>query len=314
MSFIIDYPINAMTFGFMSTRGQWSQEARSSLKLLKERCAINTVILPIVANQDTAQSTEIHWNSEEILSDEEIKEMIYYAKSLGLKVILKPMVNVSDGTWRAHINFFDHDVPCEPKWSEWFSSYQKYLLYYANLAEETKCDMFVVGCELVNSDRREKEWRETIALVRKIYSGLLTYNCDKYQEENVSWWDALDVISSSGYYPIDVWEEQLKRIEKTVKKYQKPFFFCEVGCPSRKGSEFLPNDWSYSGEINLKSQEDWFKRMFNECKKYSWVQGFGIWDWKSQLYPLHKAYLDDDYAVFGKPAEKIIADFYKSIK
>ena len=31
--------------------------------------------------------------------------MIAYAQGIGLKVILKPMVNVADGTWRAHINF-----------------------------------------------------------------------------------------------------------------------------------------------------------------------------------------------------------------
>ena len=79
--------------------------------------------------------------------------MIHYAKSLDLNVILKPMVNVSDGTWRAHINFFDMDVPCEPKWSDWFKSYNDFILHYADIAEETGCEMFVIGCELVNADR-----------------------------------------------------------------------------------------------------------------------------------------------------------------
>jgi len=45
------------------------------------------------------------------------------------------------------------------------------------------------------------------------------------------------VISSSGYYPVDKWEQELNRIEKTVLKYQKLFFFAEAGCMSRKGSE-----------------------------------------------------------------------------
>lgn len=80
---------------------------------------------------------------------------------------------------------------------------------------------------------------------RKImeYHGLVSYNTDKYQEDHVSWWDCVDVISSSGYYPIDQWEQELDRIEKTVLKYKKPFFFAEAGCMSRKGSGMIPNNW-----------------------------------------------------------------------
>ena len=72
---------------------------------------------------------------------------------------------------------------------------------------------------------------------RKImeYHGLVSYNTDKYQEDHVSWWDCVDVISSSGYYPIDQWEQELDRIEKNcLKNYRKPFFFAEAGCMSRK--------------------------------------------------------------------------------
>ena len=61
------------------------------------------------------------------------------------------------------------------------------------------------------------------------YHGLVSYNTDKYQEDHVSWWDCVDVISSSGYYPIDQWEQELDRIEKVVQKFKKPFFFAEAG-------------------------------------------------------------------------------------
>ena len=29
-----------------------------------------------------------------------------------------------------------------------------------------------------------------------------SYNCDKYGEDHVNWWDAVDCIASSGYYPL----------------------------------------------------------------------------------------------------------------
>ena len=211
--------IKGVTFGYMSQRGEWeSQEAFESLRLLQERCAATHVILTVVVDQATIHATQIDWQSETVLSDQEVRKMIVFAQEIGLKVILKPMVNIADGMWRAHINFFDHDVPCEPKWSEWFSAYTEFITHYAKIAEETACELFVVGCELVNSDRREKEWREVISNVRNAYTGLITYNCDKYQEDNLTWWEAVDVLSSSGYYPIDKWEQEQKRIEKVVEK------------------------------------------------------------------------------------------------
>lgn len=307
--------INGITFGFMSQRGDWQDPmSRESLRMMKEELAASHVILPITVTQAHPQSTKIDWQSDNVLIDAEVKGMIAYAQGIGLKVILKPMVNVADGTWRAHINFFDYDVPCEPTWSQWFDSYREYLNHYAKLAEETGCVMLVIGCELVNSDRREAQWRETISQIRQHYNGLLTYNCDKYQENNLTWWDAVDVISSSGYYPIDKWEQELDRIEQVVNHYQKPFFFCEVGCPSREGSQYLPNDWSFSGEVSMIAQSRWFEKMFTACDKRNWIQGFGIWDWKARLYLREMALKDDDYGVYGKPAAAIIREFYKSTK
>lgn len=307
--------INGITFGFMSQRGDWQDPmSRESLRMMKEELAASHVILPITVTQAHPQSTKIDWQSDNVLIDAEVKGMIAYTQGIGLKVILKPMVNVADGTWRAHINFFDYDVPCEPTWSQWFDSYREYLNHYAKLAEETGCVMLVIGCELVNSDRREAQWRETISQIRQHYNGLLTYNCDKYQENNLTWWDAVDVISSSGYYPIDKWEQELDRIEQVVNHYQKPFFFCEVGCPSREGSQYLPNDWSFSGEVSMIAQSRWFEKMFTACDKRNWIQGFGIWDWKARLYSREMALKDDDYGVYGKPAAAIIREFYKSTK
>lgn len=307
--------IKGFSFGFMNKRGEWQDvKTKESLQLLKERCAIDHIILTVVAEQDTAQSITINWKDHSnVVSDEETIELIDYANKLDLTVILKPMVNVSDGTWRAHINFFDTDVPCEPKWSEWFASYTEYILHFAKIAEQMKCPMFVIGCELVNTDRREVEWRKLIQEVRKVYSGLITYNCDKYQEHVLKWWDAVDVISSSGYYPIDTWEEQLDRIEKVVEKYNKPFFFCEAGCPSWVGGETLPNDWTKRGEFSEEAQKSWYEEMFRITSKRSWVQGFALWDWKAHLYPIDEALQNQDYAVYGKSAEKVIKEFYQSI-
>ena len=110
------------------------------------------------------------------------------------------------------------------------------------------------GCEMVMSEHREKEWREVIAAIRECYDGTVSYNTDKYQEDRVKWWDCVDVISSSGYYPIQDWEQELDRIEAVVKAYHKPFFFAEAGCMSRTGSKHVPNNWGIEGKLRLEEQ------------------------------------------------------------
>lgn len=127
--------------------------------------------------------------------------------------------------------------------------------------------MFIAGCEMVMSEHREAEWRKLLSDIRQVYHGLLSYNTDKYQEHRVNWWDAVDVISSSGYYPYGDWENQLDRIETVVNRFQKPFFFAETGCMSVKGSKEVPNDWCVRGDADPKGQAEWYEDMFTACSK-----------------------------------------------
>ncbi|SDX80701.1 hypothetical protein SAMN05518855_102269 [Paenibacillus sp. CF384] len=302
-----------MTWGWTGIRGTWgTEQAERSMELMKEGLAVNWTAITFAALQEHPQATEIKYGDAPTVTDEEVRWAIEKAKSLGLQVCLKPVVNCANGTWRAHINFFDVDVPCEPKWSEWFASYTRFMLHYAQMAEETGCEMLCVGCEMVQTDRRAAEWRALIAEVRLVYSGVITYNCDKYQENQVSWWDAVDVISSSGYYPIDTWEEQLDRIEGVVKQHGKPFMFMEAGCPSREGSQHLPNDWGLPGEASEDVQARYYEAMFSHCDKRGWVEGFMLWDWPAKLYKPEDAAANKDYCMYGKQAEAVVRDYYSA--
>ncbi len=291
-----------MTWGWTGVRGSWTgPEAAFSMERMAEM-NVNWVAIALSAVQSTPQSTEIPFREEPTVTDDEVRWAIRKAKSMGLKVCLKPVVNVGNGTWRAHINFFDEEVPGEPSWAEWFCSYGEFIRHYAEIAEEEHCEMLCVGCEMVQADKRDAEWRALIADVRSVYGGLVTYNCDKYQEERVRWWDAVDIISSSGYYPIDQWEEQLDRIEGTVRRWNKPFFFMEAGCPSREGSAARPNDWSLPGGPSEEEQRRYYEAMFAACAKREWMQGYMLWDWPARLYSVEEASLNDDYCMYGKQA------------
>lgn len=305
--------IAGMTWGWTGVRGTWEgPEAEQSMELMASRLSVNWTAVTFAALQDHPQATEIRFREHPTVTDEEVIGAITKAKSLGLNVCLKPVVNCRNGTWRAHINFFDKDVPCEPKWADWFASYTEFMLHYAAIAEETGCEMLCIGCEMVQTDRREAEWRELIAKVRKVYSGIVTYNCDKYQEDNVTWWDAVDFISSSGYYPLGDWNNQLDRIEAVVKRFDKPFFFMEAGCPSREGSPALPNDWGLQGKPSEAAQRAFYEEMLGSSDKREWVRGFMLWDWPAKLYPENEAAENDDYCMFGKEAEATVRNFYEA--
>lgn len=303
--------IKGITFYPFAPRGSFIKgEVRTSLSVMKERTGADTVVLVPAGIQQTPQSVEIDWQSPQTVSDSELCELIRYAKTLGLKVFLKPTVNCANGVWRAHINFFDEEVPCEPKWSEWFRAYTEFQMHYARIAEELHCEMFITGCEMVMSERREREWRSLIKAVKEVYHGPVSYNTDKYQEHNVSWWDCVDVISSSGYYPADDWENQLDRIEKVVRRYKKPFFFAEAGCMSTAGSREVPNNWELHGEVDLEGQRVWYENMFTAVTKRDWIKGAVLWSWDGRLYDGWKAKEDLHYEFYQKPAEAVIRKYF----
>lgn len=274
--------IKGINFATFAPRGVLSSpEASESLKSLMRDMRPNTVVLTPAGTQQRAQSETIDFSSPHTMGDAELIATIRRIHALGARVILKPTVNCLDGTWRAHINFFDNDVPCEPKWSNWFASYTAFQLHYARIAEAEGCEMLIPGCEMVMSERREAEWRALIACLRGAYSGPIAYNCDKYQEDRVRWWDCVDVIASSGYYPISDWEAQLDRIERVVDRFGKPFFFAELGCMATRGSSLRPNDWSLRGGFAPREQADWYRVLFDSTLKRDWVRGFAFWDWSA---------------------------------
>ncbi|TXK19935.1 1,4-beta-xylanase [Homoserinibacter sp. GY 40078] len=300
-----------MTWGWVGTRGTWATpEAEESMRLMADH-GVTWTALAYAALQEHIISTEIRSDLAPTVGDDEIVGAIRRAHDLGLTVCLKPVVNVADGTWRAHIGFFDEDVPGEPSWGEWFASYRRFILHAAQIAEQEGCAMLCVGCEMVRADAQEDHWRALIADVREIYTGLVTYNCDKYQEDRVRWWDAVDVISSSGYYPIDSWERELDRIERVVATSGKPFFFMEAGCPSRDGSPARPNDWSLPGGPSVTEQLRYFEEMFRAVRARPWVRGLMLWDWPAHLYPEQAAAQNDDYCPYGKPAGTFMAEQYR---
>lgn len=275
MSGEVDFPfIKGMTFGYMAKRGDFATfEAFRSFDLMVESLNINTVVLPIVAWQKNARSSDIVYESEATVGDLEVENMIDYAHKKGVRVILKPVVNILDGTSRADINFLDKTVRGGPSWEEWFKSYGEYIMHIAAIARQTGCSVLSVGSGLSSGEARENDWRRLISAVREVYGGFITYDAEKYREDLVAWWDAVDIISSSGYCSFDDFMAQKLRIEKIAEKYKKPFILLGTGRKTQAGApDFQRKSATYAPE-NIKEQAESFKKLFCREKDLRWFYG-----------------------------------------
>ena len=70
-----------------------TEQARESFDYMIENTGADFVILAPGGLQDTAHSEEICYSSNATFSDEELADMICYAKKKGVRVGLKPTVN-----------------------------------------------------------------------------------------------------------------------------------------------------------------------------------------------------------------------------
>ena len=76
-----------------------TEQARESFDYMIENTGADFVILAPGGLQDTAHSEEICYSSNATFSDEELADMICYAKKKGVRVGLKPTVNCKNGEW-----------------------------------------------------------------------------------------------------------------------------------------------------------------------------------------------------------------------
>lgn len=318
--------IKGYTYGYQGTRGMYcSEEGIASQNALME-LGINWVCLAFSVKQQTFSSTEILFDYRRDVTDLDLIRTIQRFHERGIRVCLKPMIDTKDGIWRALINFPDRTMREEDTyWSAWFESYQAYLLHYAELAEYTGCEMLCLGCEMLGTERKESYWRAVIAAVRAIYHGKLTYNTNHGKEEVAQWYDAIDYVGTSAYYPVEnapgasvaemrtVWESIAEQLEQVSKRIGKPILFMEIGCRSAHGCAQMPWDFMHL-ELphDEEEQANFFESSLQVFSERAWFAGYFWWDWSPVIYHTkEEAALDHGFSIHQKKAEKIVKEWYR---
>lgn len=300
---------------------QWDKggfSSQASDRLLKEsipQMGATWIALIVTCNQKTIDSTEIFCSLGP--SDEDVTHAIQTAHAAGLRVMLKPHLDLSEdfSHWRGEIGkSFD-----QQQWQIWFESYTTYITHFAVIAEDQNVDAFVVGTEMVTPSTHDQEWREIIQAVRAQYSGPLTYAAIE-NEFSITWWDALDMIGIDAYYPLSEsaspridqlvagWQPVISKLEALSKHWNKPILFTEIGYQSLDKVNNTPTGVNWSNELDPQEQADCYAAAFQAFSGKAWWRG-AFW-WVMDTNAAQGGIYDKGFSPLGKPAEDVLRQSY----
>lgn len=318
--------IKGFTYGYHAIKGLYdSAEGRYSQDALMDTGA-NWVCLAFPVNQKTYASTEILFDYRKNVPDLELLTTIKRFHDRGVRVCLKPMINSDDGVWRALIDFPDQTMMEEDTyWAKWFASYQAFLTHYAALAQYSGCEMFCLGCEMLGTERKEEYWRQTIAMVREIYDGPLVYNTNHGKEEVAKWYDAIDYIGTSAYYPVESapggslaemqenWRRIADKLAAVSERLGKKIIFMEIGCRSALGCARMPWDFVHKElPVSQEEQARFYESCLSVMSGQKWFEGVFWWDWGTQIYHTREeADRDTGFNIYLKKAEDVVKKWYQ---
>ncbi|MHA1302936.1 MAG: glycoside hydrolase family 113, partial [Candidatus Heimdallarchaeaceae archaeon] len=200
-----------------------------------------------------------------------------------LKVVLKPMLDLRTGEWRAYI---------EPS-DEWFKAYTDFITFWAEIAQNKSVDLFVIGCELDGTISDTDNWLKTIEAVRALYDGPITYAVNHDRYEQVAFWDYLDYIGIDAYFPLtnssyptlsqlkEGWNNYIPSLHDFSILFNKSIIFTEIGYRSINGANKAPWDWQRKGLVDEKEQYLCYEATFETIANLSWIAGLYWWNWEA---------------------------------
>ncbi len=281
-----------------------SEKAADVLSGLRQRGVNAVALVPYAAQR--AEDAELRFPLR-MERDELVAASAAHARSLGMRVLLKPQVWVRGGLYPG-----DLDYPEPGRRAQWFASYRQYIERQAALAKRISADVFCVGVEFARLSRHEREWRDIIAAVRRLYDGPLVYAANFGEEfESVRFWDALDYIGLDNYYPLPAdlsTTEIAGKIEAVHREFNKPVLFTEAGFSTYEQAHQKPWEDEPGGAYSPEAQARFIEASLEGFYDKPWLHG--VFWWKVGTAGLADP-RDDSHQLWGKPAIDVIERFYR---
>jgi len=286
---------------------------------------LNAASINTIWFQSSGTANTMFRDANETATDEGVIASLRRADAAGLQTMLRPMVNTySNSTWRG--NFRPTNV------AEWFTNYRRMTNHYATLAQANGVDLYDIGSEFNSLQGYDAEWRKVAAEARARYSGKLTYsaNWDSYQ--NVSWYDAVDIVGIDAYFPLAAnganptvdeiiarWSSYpegpansrniIAGIAAVQQRFNRPVVFTEIGY--RSGASPLYQPWNIGGAYAPAEQQRALEAAFRAWDGKPWFLGMFIWMWNAD--PNGGGSGDTQHTPQRKPAEQTVRTRYTAI-
>jgi len=219
----------------------------------------------------------------------------------------------------------DIEMQNETQWKSLEDAYARFILDYADLAQDVQAEIFCIGTELeAFITHRPEFWNTLIKTIKTKYKGQLTYAANWDEYKRTPFWSALDYIGIDAYFPVsdsktptvqeclEGWKTHKKVIYNVSQQYDKPILFTEYGYRSVDYSGKSPwvSDRSMN-QVNLEAQINTTKALFETFWQEDWFAGGFIWKW----FINHDASGGLENAMFtpqNKPVEAVLREQYKN--
>lgn len=263
----------------------------------------------IIHNTDRQWFGETRAGAEQYISE---------LRKANIKVMIKPQLWVWRGEFTGEIMMTN-----ESDWQDLETSYEDFILEYADLANKVNAEIFCIGTELELFVKfRPGFWSQLIEKIKSRYTGKLTYAANWNEFAKTPFWNQLDYIGIDAYFPVSGkktptyedclkgWKAHKPTIKRLSEQNNKPVLFTEYGYRSVDYSGRKPwvSDRAMK-EVNLEAQVNTTKALFDTFWKEDWFAGGFIWKW----FIKHDEVGGHDNPMFtpqNKPVEAILSETY----
>jgi hypothetical protein len=267
--------------------------------------------------------------------DGPLRAFMRAAKSVGLGVFVLPRIEspvffVPPHPWRADIKMAD---PAD--WPRFHEDFLALVRHYGVLAREEGASIFGIGLEYRAAVRENADaWRKIAHAAKEAFGGPITYSANWDDYDQVTWWDAVDIIGIGAYFELvddglpddvshaaranqslppptlsrilDGWRPIAADLETFSRRYDRPIFFTEVGYTTFADTAYHPWMWQSTRAVDPSQQALCYRALFMTFAGKPWWSGACLW----RFYTDPSAVEGWNYSPQGHEAERVMRAAY----
>jgi hypothetical protein len=308
-----------------------SEAGRAAIRKLKDLGVDTLAVFPEVSMPDIKKPGFTFGHQ-----DAELRAFLKAVKAEGMATFVLPRIESPaffqpPHPWRADIAMAD---PAD--WPRFHEDFTKLVRHYGKLAREEGAAIFGIGLEYRAAVKEHPDaWRAIARAAKEAFGGPITYSANWDDYDQVTWWDAVDLIGIGAYFEllddgladgathemrakqelprptlsaiVDGWKPIKAQLKAFSEKYQRPIFFTEVGYTTFVDTAYHPWMWQSERAVDPTQQALCYRALFKTFAGETWWKGACLW----RFYTDPSAVEKWNYSPQGHEAEQIMRAAYR---